>query len=161
GNVTPASGLRLYNASLNFDGGSSGTFVFRTSGSLVGTVPASSTVIVQGNGESPAGNFVFAGSPSGGGNAGTITLTSEGGAFGAGVTRASNSGVINIDGGSGGTRSIGSGSAAAFINTGIININADTSISPTVAQSGGTINIAPGKMLTATGDFVRTGGTPA
>src|SRR5439155_13224378 len=131
-----------------------------SSGTLAGTVPATSTILVQSN-QVDGGGFVSIGSASSGGNNGTITLTSVDGPYGASITRGSNAGVINVDAGAGGSRSISSDSAAAFVNTGTININTDMSISPTVTQSGGTINIAAGKTLNVTGSFTMTAGTLA
>src|SRR5207248_454420 len=161
GGAVTGNGLRLYNAFLNFDGGSSGTFIFRTTGFLTGTVPAGSNVKVEANNESSSGNFVIAATSGSGGNNGTITLTSVDGAYASNLTRFSNAGTINVQPGTGGARSIGTGSGAALINTGTININADTAIGGVDNQTGGTVAIAAGKLLSAGANFVLNGGTVA
>jgi hypothetical protein len=87
-----------------FDGGSSGTFVFRSGGDItLGTttaaIPAAGTVIVQGNSENPGGFIVNLPAASNG----TLRVTSQSPAFP--VTLLSNgpvftaNGTINIDAG--------------------------------------------------------------
>src|SRR5205085_2732372 len=78
GGAVTGNGLRLYNACLNFDGGSSGTFIFRTTGLLTGGVPAGSNATVAANNESSPGSFGIAATNRRGGHDGTTTLPAGG-----------------------------------------------------------------------------------
>ncbi len=131
----------LTNAALSIGVGASGTetFVVRGSSRLSGTLASSQTIWVQG---SDAGGNTTLTTTEGAVNQGTILLQSINQGYtsslsigGSSFVNAS-SGIITVNGGSGGTRSI----SGHLVNQGTVNANTFLTFTGIYTSAGGTLN---------------------
>ncbi len=131
----------LTNVAVNISAGAtdSATLVVRGSSTLSGTVAPSQTIWVQG---SDAGGNTTLTTSEGAVNQGTILLQSINQGYtsslsigGSSFVNAS-SGIITVNGGSGGTRSI----SGHLVNQGTVNANTFLTLTGTYTSAGGTLN---------------------